>query len=361
MDQEVLSALIGTATGVVLAIISSLVIPLILKRQEKVEQRRSVHEKYAQPLAADAVNLLWRLDEILFKGRAQYLGENAPKTPFNIYKRVSTCYRIAAVLGWVRAIELEQSYLFFGEDASVEDLRGAVADLKSALADSPHVEAHVLRGLAEAWRIPLPADHASGARAAACGNAEMQHVLADFGLVHYRELLHLDEARQMEVVRRMSAAITAAIGRPPVDHEVLQATRTRALACMAVKQAWIYRDWQQAIGTLMIRTVDDAARRFDVLDYGTFERLFFDEQSVEKPWMERLETVVIGIDPADPDPADFRVVQLRAVGRALAALICAIERLDLERRILDPKACAMARRLLADIPPRHAAAAPTDT
>jgi hypothetical protein len=360
VDQEVLSALIGTAAGVVLAIISSLVIPLFLKRQEKVEQRRSVHEKYAQPLAADAVNLLWRLDEILFKGRAQYLSEDAPKTPFNVYKRISTCYRIAAVLGWVRAIELEQSYLFFGEDTSVEDLRAAVVDLKSALADSPHVEAHVLRGLAETWGVPLPADPVGIARAAACGNAEMQHVLAEFGLVHYRELSRLDEARQTEVVRRMSAVLTAAFRRPPVDQAVLHATRTRALAHISVKQAWIYRDWQQAIGTLMIRTVDDAARRFDVLDYGTFERLFLDEQSDEKPWMERLEAVVVGVDPADPDPSDFRVTQLRAVAGASAALICAIERLDLERRILDPKACDLARRLLAEIPPRDVAAELTD-
>ena len=356
MDQEVLTALIGTATGVVLAIVSSLVIPLALKRQEKVEQRRSVHEKYAQPLAADAVNLLWRLDEILFKGRAQYLHEDAPPTPFNVYKRISTCYRLAAVLGWVRAIELEQSYLFFGEDVSVEDLRAAVADLKSALADSPHVEAHVLHGLAEMWGVPLPADPAGVARAAACGNAEMQHVLAEFGLIHYRDLCGLDEAGQTQVVQRMSAAITGALGRPPVDVALLRATRARALECMAVKQAWIYRDWQQAIGTLMIRPIGGAARRFDVLDYGTFERQFTDEQSDERPWMERLEAVVVGIDVANPDHADFRVAQLRAVGRALAALVCAIERLDLERRILDPKACQLARQVLAEIPPRVIAA-----
>ena len=71
-------------------------------------------------LAADAVNLLWRLDEILFKQRGQYLSENAPPTPFNQYKLISTCYRIAAILGWIRAIRLEQSYLFYGDEAAVD-------------------------------------------------------------------------------------------------------------------------------------------------------------------------------------------------------------------------------------------------
>jgi hypothetical protein len=350
MNQEVLTALIGTAAGVILAIISSLVIPLFLKRQEKVEQRRSIHEKYAQPLAADAVDLLWRLDEILFKGRAQYLREDAPPTPFNVYKRISTCYRIAAVLGWVRAIEVEQSYLFFGQDGSVDDLRKAVAQLESALADSPHVEVYVLRGVAEAWEIPLPDDAAEVARVAACGNAEMQHVLTEFGLQRYRDLAALEEWQQREVVRRMATAVTGALGRPPVDDAVLAATRRQAIDRIAVRQAWIYRDWQQAIGTLMIRQIEDAARRYDVLDYGTFERLFSDEQSDQRVWMRRLEAIVVGVDPACPEPGDFRVDQLRALARAVASLVCAIERLDLERRILDPAACQLARKLIADIP-----------
>jgi hypothetical protein len=354
VGQDVVSALIGTATGVVLAIVSSLIIPLLIRRQEKVEQRRSVHEKYAQPLAADAVNLLWRLDEILFRGRAQYLHDRAPATAFNVYKRISTCYRVAVVLGWVRAIELEQSYLFFGEDASVDALRTAVIDLKSALADSPHVELHVLRGLAQMWDVTVPADPSAVARAAACGNAEMQHVLAEFGLINHRDLATLDEARQLQVVRRMSRTITSALDLPPVEDGVVQATRPKAIARLAVKQAWIYRDWQQAIGTLMIRPIDGAARRFDVIDYGAFERMFTDTNGDKRPWMERLEAVIVDIDVATADPADFRVAQLRAVGRALAALVCAIERLDLERRILDPQACELARKLLAAVPPREA-------
>ena len=90
----------------------------VQKRQENAEKKRDIYEKYAQPLAADAVNLLWRLDEILFKQRAQYLALEAPATPFNEYKLISTCYRIGAVVGWIRAIRLEQSYLFYGEATS---------------------------------------------------------------------------------------------------------------------------------------------------------------------------------------------------------------------------------------------------
>ena len=74
--------------------------------------------------------------------------EDAPLTPFNEYKRISTCYRIAAILGWIRAIRLEQSYLFYGDQPAVDALRRAVVDFESALADSPWVEIEVVKNLA---------------------------------------------------------------------------------------------------------------------------------------------------------------------------------------------------------------------
>ncbi len=352
MSEDVVVTVIGATAGLATAVITSFLIPIFQRRQEKVEQRRSVHEKYAQPLAADAVNLLWRLNEILFKGRAQYLREDAPPTTFNVYKRISTCYRIAVILGWIRAIEQEQSYLFYGEEQSQTDLRRAVADLESALADSPHVEVHVLRRVAGLWQVPLPEDRDEVARIAACANAEMQHVLAEYRLARYHDLLDLNGPRQMEAVRRIAGAVTAAMDRPPVEESVLTATGAEALGHIAVRQAWIYRDWQQAIGALMIRPVEGAARRFDVLDYGAFEALITSSAGDEKVWVDRLEAALVGIDAVQPDPADFRINQLRGVARATAALVCAIERLDLERRIIEPDACTLARKLLAEIPAR---------
>lgn len=352
MGEGMLTTAIGAITGLMTAIVTSFLIPFFQKKQEKGELRRSVHEKYAQPLAADAVNLLWRLNEILFKGRAQYLREDAPPTTFNVYKRISTSYRIAVILGWIRAIEQEQSYLFYGAEKSQEDLRRAVDDLRSALADSPHVEVHVLRRVASLWDVALPDDRDEVARIAACANAEMQHVLIEYRLARYHDLLDLNGPRQLEAVRRIAAAVTAAIDRPPVEETVLTATGAEALSHIAVRQAWIYRDWQQAVGTLMIRPIEGAARRFDVLDYGAFETLVTAGTGSDKVWVDRLEAAVTGIDAVQPDPADFRIAQLRGVARATAALVCAIERLDLERRIIEPQACALARKLLAEIPAR---------
>lgn len=348
---ELGTALFGTFLGLVSAFITSLVIPMVQKRQEKREVRRTVHERYAQPLAADAVNLLWRLDEILFRQRAQYLRSDAPATAFNRYKLISTCYRLAAVLGWIRAVRLEQSYLFYSDQDCVDDLRTAVVALESALADSPHVELHVLRGLAALWSLPLPEDDGERlSRIAAQAAAETQALLAAYGLARPEDVAGLGQAQKTDVAWRMAASIRESLGLPPVEPTVVAASAELAARLIGLRQAWVWRDWQQAIGTLMIARVDGGVRRFDVIDYAAFEAKFEDQAAPERVWIDRLREVVLDIDPRLPHEGDFRVAQLRGVARALAALVCAIERLDLERKILDPKACALARRFLEEIP-----------
>jgi hypothetical protein len=347
MSEGVLTTLIGGITGLVVAVVTSFIIPFVQQRQEKIEEKRSIYEKYAQPLAADAVNLLWRLDEILFKQRGQYLQEDAPSTPFNEYKLISTCYRIAAVLGWIRAIKMEQSYLLFGEEPSVEDLRRAVVSLESALADAPHVEVSIIQNLAELWGIKLPTEPERVGRIAAQIVAEMQHFLSEYELTHYRDLLNIDLAEQLRVVGRITATMSRMAGVPALPETVAKHTCAQALAIIALKQSWIYRDWQQAIGDMMVRPIEGAPRRYDIIGYGCFETLYRAPASL---WIRRLQELLVGIDVAQGQPSDFRLDQLRRVGRAVASLVCAIERLDLKRQVLDRQACDLARRFVAELP-----------
>lgn len=346
MNDDVLITLLGALTGLLSAVVTSFIIPVVQKRQEKAEQRRSIYERYAQPLAADAVNLLWRLDEILVRQRGQYLDESAPPTPFNQYKLTSTCFRIATLLGWIRAIKLEQSHLLYGEDTSLDNLRAAVVAFESALADGPHVEVHILEGLAALWEVTLPPDRSLREKLAAQVVAELQHGLSVYGLTRYQELPNLAHARQIEVARRVAGSMSAMLGLPPVPEPVLGRSCGEAMGIAAVKQAWLYRDWQQAIGDVMIREIDGASRRYDVIGYGAFEALFAEAGN---PWIERLRSVVVGVDPANPLPGDFRLAQLRNVARAVARVVCAIENLDVGRKILDPQACELGRSL-AELP-----------
>jgi hypothetical protein len=99
----------------------------------------------------------------------------------------------------------------------------------------------------------------------------------------------------------------------------------------------------------MIQKIDGATRRFDIIGYGAFETLY---REAGNAWLARLRDVVIGIDVARPEPPDLRLEQLRHVARATASLVRSIEMLDLERRVLDPKVCDLARKFLAELPAR---------
>lgn len=347
MSNDVIITLLGATTGLLSAVVTSFIIPFVQRRQEKAERRRSIYERYAQPLAADAVNLLWRLDEILVKQRGQYLDEGAPATPFNQYKLTSTCFRIGAVLGWIRAIRREQSYLLYGEDTSVDALRAAVIAFESALADGPHVEVHVLEQVAELWSIVLPPSVDHRARLAAQVVADMQYGLSAHGLTHYRELPGLADPQKLVISRRIADSLTVRLGLEPVPEDTLLKSCSEAMAVAAVNQAWMYRDWQQAIGDLMIQESDGGLRRYDVVGYGAFETLFAEPDNQR---IARLRALVVGVDPTNPLPGDFRLAQLRNVTRAVASLVCAIEALDLNRKILDAQACELARRLIKRFP-----------
>lgn len=352
MDKEVVTTLLGTVTGLVIAVVSSLLIPMFMKRQEKIEQKRDIYEKYAQPLGADAANLLWRLNEILFDQRAHYLREDAPSTPFNEYKVISTCYRIAVLLGWIRAIRLEQSYLLFGDSATFDNIRDAVSRLEIALADSPPVEIEAMKSLARIWNIDVPNDPESAKRIAAQVNAELQHFLSKFDLTRYQQFAELGESQGREVARRAADVMACEVGVQALADARVQETWQEALRCISVKQAWIYREWQQAIGNLMIRKIGGAIRRFDIIGYAEFEAMVRDPKMDKNEPLTRLRHMIVGIDVNQPVSTDYRVTQLRLVANAVASLVCAIETMELERRIVDKTTCEMARKFLREIPER---------
>lgn len=345
---EVLTTIVGIVTGLILAFVSSYVIPLLITKREKAERKRDIYERYAQPLAADSANLLWRFNEILFGQRAHYLREDAPATPYNEYKVISTCYRIAVLLGWIRAIRLEQSYLLFGDEATFDQVREAVTSIEIALADSPPVEIETVNKLARLWGIELPSESEKVNCIAAEVSAELQHLLAECRLTRYEQFVELEESQRRRIVRIVADAITRKIHRQPLAEPHISETCAEALAYITVKQAWIYREWQQAIGNLMIREVTGAVRRFDIVGYEDFEKTVRDGESEKRVLLMRLRDMVVGIDLARPAAADYRLTQLRLLASAVARLICAIEKIQFDRKILDERVCAMANTFIIE-------------
>jgi hypothetical protein len=209
-----------------------------------------------------------------------------------------------------------------------------------------------MKGLARVWSIALPNDPEHAKRIAAQVNAELQYFLSEFALSRYEQFADLGESKGKEVARRVADAITSMVGVQPLAEARIKETWQGALRCIGVKQAWIYREWQQAIGNLMIREIEGAVRRFDIIGYSEFEALLRDPKMDKNEPLTRLRHMIVGIDVNQPVSTDYRVTQLRLLANAVASLVCAIETMELQRKIVDKPTCQMARKFLREIPER---------
>jgi len=96
----------------------------------EVAEARDVVRLYADPLLRSAKSLNYRLQEVLEqKGRATFLLPHTPQSEFGVYKRISTLYRLAALLAWICAYRKERSYLIRQTLLSQVKLRKRSKDL----------------------------------------------------------------------------------------------------------------------------------------------------------------------------------------------------------------------------------------
>lgn len=329
-------AAVGALLGVIL---KDLIFKLWEERRAKKETLRAVYARYAEPLSLATVSLLWRLHEALEQpGRGRFLkmvgvpAATNKYSTFGAYKKVSTLYRLAALLGWIRACRREFSYLKVAESEAHGPIQQAINSFECALADGPAVAIERLVKLCSLWGL-------EGAI-----NEEICQDLAvdlEIAIDEFFQDLDVDEVKllsdnqKLELVSRAANVITASLKMQDIPQDVIEQTWARAIQIVDFKEAWIYRDWQSAIGDLMLRPIDGTERRFEVIGFSEFESMCTDGTDVEKKWVVRLSAVFDGVDLSWKDPYDHRPSQLGAVLRATASLALALSQCVDERNISE--------------------------
>lgn len=336
ITPSLVTALIGLA-GVVLGLVArDVVMALYLarrKRADEVADRNKVEVKahrdlvrlYADPLRDAVTSLRFRLHEIVDKQQARYLLADAPNIPFLDYKRISTLYRIAAVLGWIRAIRRERSYLDPDETKGSVEME-AIGKFEVALADGGHVELHRLEELAGLWRVTtIPADVKP--HVAALIDGARADYLAAKGRLAARDL---DDGEQVELSRACADIIRREAG-VEIDDDVVVATAGQAATVFGIKEAYVYRDWQAAIGDMMLADKAIGVRHFSVMGFGRFEDLYLaaerrKKRSIDARWFARLEAIIHDLDMAQTGNFDARRDQLCALYECCKELEQGLER-----------------------------------
>ncbi len=136
----------------------------------------------------------------------------------------------------------------------------------------------------------------------------------------------LTDERKSELVAHVAKTITQSLGLQDLQAGILQQSSAQVVKIIDIKEAWIYREWQNAIGDLMLRPVERPDRRFEVISFGEFECMCSNPTGEQKKWISRLSAVFDGIDLSRKDPYDYRPVQLNELLRATDSLALAISK-----------------------------------
>lgn len=311
------------------------------ERREMERRRHDVVRVYADPLYRAVSSMKYRLLEILNRPeRAAYLLPEAPETEFNAYKQISTLYRLSAVLGWIRAFRRDRSYLDPADTTPENSIDEAIGELEGALADGPHVENQRLDELIRIWASPenvREEDVKKDGLSVAVDNILRRHI-AETEVTTALELSG-DEKKALclEVAECISDRLSI-----DIPSELVSAEVERASVYLGIKEAWIYRDWQSAIGDYVIQDVENASRRFDVIGYGEFEMRYMQafeggDDSPTRPWLNRLKAVFIGLDVSKKGMYDARRKQLRQTLQTCEKLEKALEQRIEQLRKSNPK------------------------
>jgi hypothetical protein len=340
----VLSLLTGAIGGAAALALKEYIAPILLEKRQRKNRENEILRSYVAPLNDACGNLIWRFNEILIDQRWHCLVTTTRPVDYNRYKRVSTLYRIACVIGWIRAIELELNSLPQGAARVRLPLSAPFDQFKSALADGPHVEIHRLEQLCSVLKFSLekigPLDKASLATTL---EVKLYDIAGDDLKGDGDFINNIDDAKRIEICSGVADFLAQKLGQRSLSARLIREKREQIMACVAYREALIYRDWQNAIGDAIIVADDTSIRRYKLLGFQGFEGILNDGSS----WMSAFALSIDDIDFDTRNPNDFRIRQLETLAAAVGSIALAIaksENSDLASKDTILKAKELAAR-----------------
>lgn len=343
LDVTLQAAIIASIVALLGMFFKEVVIKFFFVIRDKGKHAEDVFRKYAEPIAKSAESLFWRLNEVFnFPGRAHFLKKDDIKTTFEEYKFISTIYRLSALLGWLRALRSEQSFIRHRKKSVHKKIVTAIADFEEALADGPHVENECYKRLSELWNIPIQ-------------NEPLRTELSVGNGALIKKRLHehqvslakdLDDGSKLKLCTDCAIFLTSKSNTNAIAPEVISETVNQASWKMSIRESWLYRDWQAGIGDLMLKDTDNESRKYSVIGYKDFEAKYFSDDEEIKKWIDRVARIFKDLDVTIDDQQDFRVIQIKSAFLAVAKIIVAISESGLRSTPFSKKTIDSARKTI---------------
>jgi hypothetical protein len=337
------SALIGAISAIITLLLKDVIIQQWSEKRAKLDSQRAIFRNYAAPLIASSEKLIWRFSEIFIDNRHQFLRSVTMPLVYNDYKRKSTLYRIASLLGWIRAIHLELSALPRGATGFKPPTSEAIGKIQSALADGPHVEVQRLEQLCTVWRLDISSlDDERKKKIATRAEVKLYELAGDKLERDSEHLRNMAGEQKTKLCQSMANFLCQELQRSTLGAGIIKETINQAIAAMSYREALIYRDWQDAIGDAMLEKDIDSVRRFRIVGYEKFEDILRENSH----WMEVFRESIDDIDFESIDPNDFRAKQLKDLSVAVSGILISLSESE-EKDLVNSSALEVAHKLVA--------------
>lgn len=342
LDVRLQAAIIAGVVALIGILLKDLVIARWQERRSARQTTVSVYRSYADPLASAATSLLWRLHEIFYR-ESYYLQPEGEPTIYERYKQISTLYRLARLLGWIRAYQRELTFLPEAEPGKLNTIQEAITKFESALADGSDVELQRLESLSALWGLKLSENEEEKARVA---NALERVLKRSLHTARIRLATHLEPAAQRELCLKARELLAKELKTTPISDAIFEETLARATQSLSIRESWLYRDFQAGIGDLMIEVSPSHTRRFDVIGYRNFEAMVYEGSDEERRWLQRLANTIESLDISGADRFDARVELLRNTLFATAELVLALTTGETRRSLVSAQTVDVAKKIL---------------
>ena len=219
---------------------------------------------------------------------------------------------------------------------------------EKALADGSWVERERVLRLVDVWKLQQVTEVEKDA-----GRLEELGVLVDNAIYDNlesnkaAELFELDPAGQQKICVEIAGLLARQLNTNPVSEAMMKVTWPVAFGILSMREAWIYKDWQDAIGDMMLRRVEGEDRKFEVLGFYEFEKLCSSTDHEQRPLIQRLADILDQLDLSiTQDRFDARPRQLRALARANANLVQAMHAAQSSSGVISDRLLDLAKTVL---------------
>ena len=281
-------------------------------RKTKKEKYDTV-KKYANPIIFASEQLAGRLKEILeFNGA--YLLPKAPMNGYFKYKFDSTTYRLNSLLGLIHAAQKEQSYIEGTKIRHNKKIQSSIHKFQKTLADGSQVEVSILNDLGKLFNLNI--SNLEDSKKALIA-VELEKIVFYYIPDSVKKnVINISNEMQVEMLQKILDFICSEINHTKINKIIIEENRVTAIKEISREFCWIYRDWQFAIGDIMIKEIKDANRRFDVIGFPEFQLIHKSNY-----WLKKTDDLFSNLDVSVEDRFDSRVKQLKQIYDSIIELI----------------------------------------